>query len=280
MKKTQLDIFSYIDFKQFIEERLLELKDQDAKFSRRYLIRRMGLANSNYLKMIIDGKRPLTLPLAQKLARELGLDPKETAFFLRLLRFAQADTGEEKAQALCELRKHKRFARVHALALRHLDYMTDPLLLTLRELVALPDFKEDAAWILPRLTSPANARAIERGLAALVELGLLQRDKRHRLRQTAAHQSTGAQLGNVPLRRYHKTMLALAASAQEQPVEQRSFSGLSFSADADTYGQVLARYAEFLDEVRAISDAAKTSDRVYHLECVLFPLAFPPEKGE
>lgn len=279
MKNTKLDIFSYTDFKRFLEERLLELKDQDAKFSRRYLIKRLGLANSNYLKMIIDGKRPLTVPLAQKLAHETGLEPKETAFFLRLVRFAQAETSEEKVQALAELRKHRRFCQVHALALRHVDYMTDPLLLTLRELVALPDFCEDAAWIGSRLALRSTARSIESGLATLLKQDLLARDETGRLRQTTTHQATGAQLGNVPLRRYHKTMLALAAAAQEQAVERRNFSGISFSADADTYSQVLARYAEFLDEVRAICDAAKTPDRVYHLESVLFPLAYPPQKG-
>ena len=281
MTTTKLDIFSYTDYRGFLADRLDEMKAQNRKFSRRYFIKRLGLANSNYLKMIIDGCKPLSKSLVAKLEKELGLGSDEAAFFSRLVRFGQAKTSLEKTEALEEMRHCRRFVNVHQLALQHFDYLTSPLALALREIVVLPEFQESPEWIASRLTFKAKPREIEAMLHQLLDMGLLVRDGNGRLQQSQPHQSTGPQWGNVSLRAYHRKMLELASDSIDQPVQTRSFSGLSFAMNDRTYPKILERYAAFLDEVRALIENERDWNGIYHLEAVLFPLShFPTDGGK
>ncbi|RJO67190.1 MAG: TIGR02147 family protein [Myxococcales bacterium] len=272
MKRTKLSIYAYTDFRAFLRDRLAELKEENPKFSQRYFTGKLGLSGRSYLTMVIDGSRNLSDSLARKLADVLGLGAEETVFFHELIRYGQAKTTEAKSEALDNLRRNKHFLKVHQLDLDHLDYMNDPLTLTLREMVVLQDFREDLKWICERLPVKATPKRVKEGLDKLLRLGLLVRDGQGRLQLAHKHQSTGPRLGSVPLRSYHRTMLKLAAESMDLPTDVRSFSGLTIAVGSASYAKILEAYASFLDKVRAIIDSEEAYDHVYHLEAVLFPL--------
>lgn len=278
MRRTELNIFSYTDYRAFLKDRLDELKRWNEKYSRRYLVRRLKLANSNYLKMLIDGTKPLTDTLLAKLVLELGLTEDESSFFVKLAHYGQARSTLAKSEALDALRSHRRFSNVHALDLSQFDYMTDPVALALREWAVLPGFEEDPKWLAKRMIPRSTPRAVKNALERLVALGILVRDESGRLAAPHAHQSTGSQFGNVPLRTYHRKMLETAVCAMDRPVEERSYSGLTFTASEEVYRSILERYAKFLNEVRALLDGDANPDRVCHMEMAIFPL-FREEKN-
>ena len=273
MRRTRLPIFEYTDFRRFLEDRLAELRNEDAKYSRRYICKRLELAGNNYLKLIIDGARNLTEPVARKLVSAIGLRKDEASFFLDLVRYNHAKSIEAKAEALETLKKNRRFRDIHQLQLDHLAYMVDPLTLALREMVNYPDFREDPAWIAKQLTFKASRVQIEAGLEKLIGLELIKRDDRGRLQATYLHTATGDKLGSVPLRMFHRTMLEFAQRAIELPVETRYFRGLTMSIPAELYPKIVDEYCRFVEKVRAMVDGGDDCDHVYHLETGLFPLA-------
>lgn len=272
MKNTKLDVFEYADFRRFIEDRMNELSAENSKYSRRYFCRKLGLASNNYLKMIIDGARSLTDSLAPKVAEVLGLSGKETAFFIDLVKYNQAKTTEAKNKALQELRLHRRFVKVHRIAIDKFDYFADPVTLAMREVVALNDFRENYDWIASRLLISATDKQIEEALNTLLRLGQIERAEDGTLRQTNAHQDTGPQLGSAPLRAYHINMLKQAAESIELPVDTRYFQGLTVTIPSKAYEKVIEKIQEAMEEIRKIVDEEEPSEEVYHLETAFFPL--------
>lgn len=273
MKRTKLDIYSYTDYRQFLEDRLGELKKENPKFSQRYLCRRIGLASNSYLKMIIEGSRNLTDAVFRKLTDALGLTLEETSFFYNLVRFGQAKNTIDREEAFKQLRRSRRFSNIHKLGLDHYDYLTDPLMLALREMINYGDFREDPAWIRSQLTIKATPKQIRDGLKRLQELGLAYRDESNTLHVTNLHTKTAEDLGSTPLRVYHRNILKAAVECMELPVDQRNFHGLTMSIPEEMYGEILEMYMEFVDRVRSAVDGADNSDHVYHMEMLLFPLA-------
>ncbi len=278
MKRTKLNIFDYTDFRQFIEDRLNELSADNAKYSRRYIVRCMGLSGNNYLKMIIDGSRNLTDDVARKLVDAIALKEDEARFFYDLVAYGQAKTTKVRTEAFENLRRNRRFKKVHSLDLDHYDYMTDTLTLALRELINYPDFQEDPTWISKQLTIKATPKAIREGFGKLIRLGLVERDVDGHLKVTMLHTATGDQLGNEPLRVYHRNMLKAAMKAQDLPADRRYYRGLTMSISKEIYGEIVDLYCEFVDKVRARINDAEEPDHVYHMELSLIPLAMRDSK--
>ncbi len=272
MKRTELNIFEYTDFRDFLNDRLNELKDENSTFSRRYFVKKLGLASSSYLSRIIDGSKNLSERLARKLPDVLGLSAEETSFFYDLVRYGQAKTTAAKVEALDMLRRNRRFIKVHQLALDRFDYYSDPLTLTLREMVANRDFVEDPDWIAKRLPFKSSPRKIRIAIEKLIRLGLLERNEEGKLVICTKHVKSGDRLGSVPLRTYHRNMLELAIDSIEKPVSVRHFRGLTMSIPSDTYEEITEQMAMCVNRIRAIVDASGASDHVYHLEMSLFPL--------
>lgn len=243
----------------------------------------MELANSNYLKMLIDGKRRLTRKLAEKMPGALGLTREEARFFLALVEYIQAETTDSRAEALRRLKRFKRFLHVHRTELEHFSYLNDPLLLTLREMVALPDFSEDVDWILAHLPGGMRRQEIEDGIAKLLSLGMIFRDDEGRLQQAKQHIATGDLFGYTPLRKHHLSMLELAGKAMDQPADTRYFRGLTMTLSPESYQRIVEEYSCFIDRVRSIVDADEACSEVYHMHTSLFPMTRPkrsedPEK--
>ena len=272
MKRTELNIFEYTDFRNFLNDRLNELKDDNTTFSRRYFVKKLGLASSSYLSRIIDGSKNLSERLARKLPDVLGLTVEETSFFYDLVRYGQAKTTAAKVEALDMLRRNRRFIKVHQLALDHFDYYSDPLTLTLREMVANRDFSEEPQWIAKRLPFKSSPKKIKLAIEKLIRLGFLERDDQGKLVVCTKHVASGDHLGSVPLRTYHRNMLEMAAESIEKPVNIRHFRGLTVSIPSETYEEITEQMAMCVNRVRAIVDASGPSDHVYHLEMSLFPL--------
>ena len=272
MKRTRLNICGYLDYRQFLKDRLEEMKTEDSKFSQRYVVKRLGLSTNNYLQRVIDAQRKLSSKLARKLAEVIGLASDEASFFLDLVRYGHAKTTEDKVEALERLRRNRRFTKVHKLEMDRFDYFDDPLSLAIRNLVATKDFKNDPQWIARRVRIKATPTQVKTSLERLERLGQLVRDEEGELKQASPHQGTGERLGSVVLRNYHLKMLKLAGEAMELDPASRHFRGLTMSLPEGAYEKIVDRFSDFLDDARSIIEESGEPKHVYHMEMSLFPL--------
>ena len=52
-------VYEYLDYRQFLRDHFAASKKAKPQYSFRYFSRRAGLSSSNFLKLVMDGKRNL-----------------------------------------------------------------------------------------------------------------------------------------------------------------------------------------------------------------------------
>ncbi len=272
MKPSTLNLFEYTDYRAFLKDRLEELKNGDGRYSYRFLANRLGLSSKSHLKMVVDGSRHLSEPLASKLADLLCLNARETDFFMELVRFAKARNDRQKREILARLRRKSRFLDVHRVELERLDYLNDDLTLTLREMAALKDFSEDPQWIASRYRGRAGKKKIEQALERLLEMGLLARNETGKLEAVHAHQDVSGDIANVALRSFYKRMFQKASASLEISREERHLGGYTMTLSQDAYVQVTEILQDAVTKIRRVVDEDDAPENVYQMVFALFPL--------
>src|SRR5688572_25383692 len=95
--------FAYLDYRAFLRDLYAAKKASGTGFSHRAFSRRAGLRSTNYLNLVVQGKRNLTPSGAQSFARGFGLAKQEADYFCALVRFNQAKGADERARAFDDL---------------------------------------------------------------------------------------------------------------------------------------------------------------------------------
>jgi uncharacterized protein (TIGR02147 family) len=152
-----ISIFRYTDYRRYLADYFADRKKRDAKFSHRYLCRRLGLTAPNFIMMVMQGKRNLTRALAFSLSKELGHGEKETEYFEALVGFMQARTIREKDACFSRMAAMRRGRDVDKIEESQYEYYSNWYNLVVRELVTYPDFKGDFNWLARKVRPPHNA---------------------------------------------------------------------------------------------------------------------------
>lgn len=220
--------------------------------------------NSGALSGILHGKRRVSARLALGLADRLGLDPEQRA---RLA--VSAGVKEGQAPALS----------YEALDMRHFALISEAAYFAMLSLGKKKGAKNDPEELAKRLgVSPQKARAIA---ATLIELGLLE-EKRGRLVRTGKRLSTSDGIAAAAIRRAHLEDCDLARRSLEQdPVELRDFSSITFRLDPASLQQIAEIVRQAQDRALDLSEAAE-GEEVFRMSVHIFPLTrvSPKEKKQ
>src|SRR5690606_13219328 len=95
-RPEDVNVFSYLDFREFLRDYYQKRRKKDRKFSIRFFARRAGLKSQNYLKVVMDGQRSLTPRNVPKFVKGLNLSPLEAEYFEALVNLNQAQDSFEK----------------------------------------------------------------------------------------------------------------------------------------------------------------------------------------
>jgi uncharacterized protein (TIGR02147 family) len=278
-KAATIDVYGYLDYRAFLRDVYLARKAASASFSYRAFSRRAGLKSPNYLKLVMDGERNLTAPMAVRFAKALGLDDESAGYFTDLVAFNQARTSSERAAHYARLSSSSRYRRTHRLDLAQAAYHATWYIPAVRELAARADFIDDPAWIASLLRPPISKTEAARALAVLLELGLLTRDTDGRLHQGGkALVSTGPELHAVHIANYHRTMMARAAESIDLiPSAERDISSLTLAVGEDGVRRLKERIQRFRRELLELTLLEDDPKVIVQVNFQLFPLTGEPE---
>ncbi|HKP57948.1 MAG TPA: TIGR02147 family protein [Polyangiales bacterium] len=267
------EVFTFRDYRAFLRAFYAENKRQGYGFSLRAFSKRARLRSSNYLKLVMDGERNLTLDMAPRFAEACGLRGQAADYFCALVSFNQATTAKDRERAYARLSRFKRYRAVHRLERAQEAYHARWYIPVIRELAARADFEPDPRWIAGQLMPRIGTREAEQALATLLELGLLERDARGRYRQVEPLiQTPDGPLGHH-VQRFHRVMLERAAEALDGvPREDREFECLTLCLSQERMQELKARIEAFCDEVMQSFQADADSTRVVQLNMQMFPM--------
>jgi uncharacterized protein (TIGR02147 family) len=270
-RRPGLDVFAFLDYRAFLRA-YYQLK-QKQHLSYRAFSRRAKLSSPNYLKLVIDGQRNLSVEMAERFATACDLSGEAARYFRELVAFNQATELEQRNACYKRLLGFRRYREMQRLDVAQDTYHSKWYLPAIRELAARPDFRDDPDWIAALLEPPIRPAEAKQALEVLLELGMLIRSSDGRLHQSQSLVTTGAETTSQHVASYHATMMAQAERAMnELPAEERDISSLTLCLSAGGLSQVKEAVVRFRRELLQLSELESRPSQVIQLNFQLFPL--------
>jgi uncharacterized protein (TIGR02147 family) len=273
-RRAAVDVFAFRDYRQFLRAYYDAGKAGGQAVTLRAFSKRAGLRSPNYLKLVMDGTRNLTHPMAARFADAAGLRAEAAEYFCELVAFNQAKTAADRGRAYERLRRFPRYRKVYKLDAAQESYHSSWYLPALRELIAHKDFKDDPRWIAKQLMPAISPREAERALATLLELGLVERDANDRLVQRDPLVTTpDGPLGHHVVS-YHRSMLERAAAALDAvPRDEREIAALTLCLSGAQIDELKQRLERFREELLQLYTAGPDASRIVQVNLQMFPLS-------
>lgn len=261
----------YEDYRSYLRDYFQFKKSGNRSFSLRVFSRLTGYRSSNFLKLVMDGKRNLSMPGVERLQKALALDRDESRFFRNLVLFNQAANPEEKQFYARELLATP--LDVPPLSRARYEYWTQWYYAVIRELVNLPGFSADPQWIASTLQPSITPQQAEAAVRKLLLLGFLSRDAQNRLIQSEPLIFSGRDLVSPALRGFHQGMIEKGREALERfPKEERQISCVTITLDAEGMERAKQMITRVRKELLKMAGPPQAPGRVVQVNFQLFPV--------
>jgi len=272
------NVFTYTDYRKYLSDWCEAERERTKSFSFRNFARRAKIKSSGFLKSVMDGDRDLTDDTIEKFVKALGLAGEEARFFADLVHFNQAKTPAEKGYHYKRMMGCRQFMEAHKLDHDSFDYFSKWYYTAIREMVALPDFKEDYGWIAGRLDDETvTADDAKNAVETILRLGLLERDDEGRLVMSHHKLVTDEDIQSVNVTNYHRAMMRRAEeSMSKYRAAERNVGAITVAMSEEKFEVVKRRLGEFKRELWALLEETGDAKEVYQINFQLFGLT----KGE
>jgi uncharacterized protein (TIGR02147 family) len=265
-------VYTYTDYRQMLSDYYKHRKGQNPAFSHRLFARLAGFRTSNFIHLVIRGKRNLTHASCEKLARAMKLRRRERRYFETLVAFNQARTAREKNRQLQELEKLRKGTGYRKIGKDLQTYISNWINPVVRELACMEKNPDDPKELSRRCLFRVTPGEVSRALELLQSLGLLVRNRDGTLSQATPTMSTGPGTSDAAALRYHLGSIDRAAEAlQNLPPSEREIVGLTIGISEKNYAILKQKMWEFRQEVLALAESPDP-EQVYQLNIQLFPV--------
>ncbi len=273
--QSQLSVFGYTDYRQYLRDFYQFKKDSYRGYSFRQFSKDAGFTSPNILKLVTDGERNLTATSLEQFVKGLRLEGAMAEYFRALVLMNQADNDADKAKHYAELKRLAPSAKKRDLDADSVAYLSHWLFPVLREMSQIDGFVDDPYWIARRLTGRANVKQITHAMKFLIEKGFIERkdDGRYASRDNMVLSSD--EVRSLAIRQYHRTMLEQAGECLEDiPMEEREFGALTFMVPAHKLEELKFKMKEFRRSIHLWAMQAaeeKAADAVVQVNMQMYP---------
>lgn len=273
MKNSKILIYEYLDFRNFLNDLVEDLRQQKL-FSSRDFAKKAGFKSNSYLRMIIQGKRNLSKDAATRVASAFEMLQTEKDFFFLLVQLDQASSLAEKDRCLKEIFNFKQFRKGNPRAISEYDYFSNWYMLPIWEALGTNwRNKPEAfqAWSLGIKVSE-----LRDALSKLEQIGLIKQNSRGKWESTDQEVETTTQTKSLAIRNFHRGMIQKAEQAvDEVDAEFRHLGSLTMTLTEEHFQELKEGLHSYLLELNRRYSAdkqRKQKRKVYQLNVQLFPV--------
>ncbi|HEX3020210.1 MAG TPA: TIGR02147 family protein [Chitinispirillaceae bacterium] len=269
----RFNIFHYTNYRILLKEYYSHQKKEIRSFSFRYFALKADVSASMF-KDIIDGRRRLSLKVMQKYATAMNLSPRETEYFGAVVQFVNSRSTEEKNLHFSRILRLRGNSRVKFIDKEQYEFFRCWYHSVLREMVTLPDFREDYNWIAKRCIPRITAVQAKNSIELMLQLGILQRNEQGKLVPSNAVISSDYEIKSLTLRNFHTEMIGLAKEALDRfEPNEREISSLTLGLSQVCYERIKERIRTFKQELLSmVVEDTTDSEIVCQCNFQLFPL--------
>jgi uncharacterized protein (TIGR02147 family) len=268
-----LNIFNYIDYREFLENFYNEQKALNKVFSYQYFANKAGFKSKSFIKLVIDGKKNLTTDSIQKLNNVLKLNEKSFSYFCDLVAFNQTRSVQQRNFYLEKLTQYNKRSIATMILQQQYEIYSKWYYNAIRELVITLDFKDDFELLGKKLKPVISARKAREAVKLLLKLGLIEKSGDKYIQKDPVI-TTGDEVRSLAISNFHIQNLALAISSIETiQSSSRDISCLVLGLSEDGFNLVKEEIRKFRKKLLEIATAQTMINRVYHVSFQAIPVS-------
>ena len=275
-----INIFEHTNYREYLKAYFGERRKKDKKFSHRWLAQKLDLATSNFIMLVIQGKRNLNRSLCFKISEVFKHSRKEAAYFENMVNFIQAKNNKEKDLYFSRMMSLRKNLKVDKIEEWQYEYYTNWYNPVIRELVTNPDFNGDANTLAKTLVPAITPTQAKRSLGLLLKLGLIKK-KGKRYIQNSPFISTGPEVNSLAVVNFHRKMGELAIESLDRiPKNERNITASTVYISQKAFDTIRNKIEDFRKEILELVDSNTEDERVYQLNFQIFPVSKMPKGKE
>lgn len=270
-----INLFEYLNYREFLKDAYEERHAGDWRFSHRYIAEKAGFDGSMFNK-ILQGKRNITSRLVSVFADIFCKDDREKVYFADMVAFNQAKNPSESRMYLEKLVATKE-CKVEEVARDQFEYFDHWYHAVIRELVTFYPYVGDAAALGLMVRPPISASQVKSSIALLERLNMIKKNPETGFyEQTQGLITSGAESYSTAVNSYVQQNIDVATTAMDRfDRTERNLATLAFGCDENTYNELVEMARRFRREVLAKVEQCQKPNRVFQLGMQLFPLSDP-----
>jgi uncharacterized protein (TIGR02147 family) len=266
------NIYTYFNYREYLSALFNYHKALSPVFSHRYIVSKAGFKSPNSLKNVINGERHLSLDGAERFARAFKMDDKERYYFISLVRFNTARSQKEKERCLAELLKLRNSSLPARLKDEQFEILNAWWHTAIREVTALPDFKNSSVWISRILEPPIDRKDAAESLELLKRTGFLHKTE-NGWKPAEKTMQSDPEVTHVYAAGFHRKMIELGKEAISRfSHELREISSTTLRFSGNDIPRIKTLLQNFRRQLLDFAAGSKDADQVYQLNFQFFPL--------
>ena len=269
-----MSIYYYTEPQNYLRDSYVAKKKGNTSFTIRAWAQNMGMKSHSSLYQMIEGKRPIPKRYIPHLIESLELTPREGMYFENIIELKRARTEREKEVYLKRIKDLSPLKFPKVFAVDSFKALSHPIHTILLEMTCLADFVADPRWIKKRLAFDFTEKEIRTALERLKELELLYTTPLGQLKKTHRHLNSQADIKDLGLQAFHKSVSTMAQEAIEtQSVQERQFNAYSFCMKRSSLPTAKKMIREFAFHLMNTLETEETQgEELYHMNLQLFKL--------
>ncbi len=272
------DIYSYLDFRQFIHDYYTWRKKESRHYSYRVFAKAAGFSAPSFIKHVIEGDRNLTGKSIAGFAKALKLDRKQKKYFELLVQLNQTENPEEHRRLLKKIEQNQRINSSKIINEDMFEFLSRWYYVAIWEMVGLADFQEDPAWIAKKLRPRITTQQAQEAIALLHRLDLIGTAEEGRIVKKYPDLKTEPEVRSMAVMHHHCDMGHQGIrSVSEKRAAHRELGAITVASTRERFQQVRQRMREFRQEIHEMLSDVKDPEVVYQMNFHLFHLSEVPQ---
>lgn len=272
-----ISVFEYSHFRKFLCDYYEEQKKVNPSFSYAVMAKKSNISSRGLLKLIMDGKRKLSLANIGALSQGLELNKSESEYFLTLVQFNQSENFNEKNRLYLKLMSFPQKRKISPLKMEQYNLFSKWYYCVLYELILLKpeskNFEEFCHDVVKALKGKLTISEIREAYSQLLTLGLLKEEKG--LWQQTQHfiLSNVTDELNFAVQLFQREMMTQAQEALVEPLEKREFGTVTLAIKKSDLPRAKKFIKEFRDKFNFEFSSILGAESIYQFNLQFFELA-------
>jgi uncharacterized protein (TIGR02147 family) len=272
MSNHIVDIFDYMDYRQFLKAIYDYNKSHNKIFSYRYIGQKVGM-EASFIVRVFQGIAHISDDSVERWSSFLKLEGKTALYFNALVHFCKTRSTIEREACFKKLISLRDF-QADQITSDQFSFFEKWYHIPIRSLLGMSWIDKSPKVISKLLVPNISVEEVERSIELLIRLGLVLKDQDDNY--TLKSDFITPDLRNAPalaVRSFQHQTIALADQALEQiPKQLRDISTVSITLDPNDLVAIQDQIVQFRQSIMEFSRECEKPTTMFQLNIQLFPL--------